>query len=94
MKILMTADTVGGVWTYSLELIQALAEHGVEVELATMGALPTPEQRTQLDDIKNVRLHSSEFKLEWMEDPWEDVECAGKWLLRLEEKLQPDIVHL
>lgn len=94
MKILMTADTVGGIWTYSLELIQALAEHGVEVELATMGALPTPEQRTQLDDIKNVRLHSSEFKLEWMEDPWEDVECAGKWLLRLEEKLQPDIVHL
>ena len=37
MKILMTADTVGGVWTYALELAGALAPHGVEVALATMG---------------------------------------------------------
>ena len=38
MKVLMTADTVGGVWTYALELAGALAPHGVTVALATMGA--------------------------------------------------------
>lgn len=90
----MTADTVGGVWTYSIELIRGLAEYGVEVALATMGALPTPEQRAEIEEIDNVDLYPSEFKLEWMDDPWEDVERAGKWLLRLENRLRPDIVHL
>jgi hypothetical protein len=37
-KVLMTADTVGGVWTYALELAAGLGEHGVEVAIATMGA--------------------------------------------------------
>lgn len=90
----MTADTVGGVWTYSIELIRALGEHGVEVALATMGALPTAEQREQAEQIPNVRLYSSSYKLEWMEDPWEDVRRAGEWLLRIEERFKPDLVHL
>ena len=37
-KVLMTADTVGGVWTYAVELARGLADRGVEVALATMGA--------------------------------------------------------
>jgi hypothetical protein len=40
MKVLMTADAVGGVWTYALELSGALARHDIEVVLATMGPLP------------------------------------------------------
>ena len=36
--VLMTADTVGGVWTYAVELVRALAPHRVTVALATMGA--------------------------------------------------------
>ena len=34
-KVLMTADAVGGVWTYALDLVRALPE--VEFALATMG---------------------------------------------------------
>ena len=45
MKLLMTADAVGGVWSYSLELARALAPHGVEIVLATMGPPPTGAQR-------------------------------------------------
>ena len=37
-RVLMTADTIGGVWTYALELTRALQPHGIEVLLATMGA--------------------------------------------------------
>ena len=40
-RILMTADTIGGVWSYALELAQGLARHGVEVALATMGRVPS-----------------------------------------------------
>lgn len=90
----MTADTVGGVWTYAVELAGALAADGVEVVLATMGDAPSADQREHAAALPNVRLEASTFRLEWMEDPWEDVEAAGDWLLELERRERPDVVHL
>jgi glycogen synthase len=82
MRILMTADAIGGVWTYAQDLAAAL---DADVQLATMGPPPA-------DPAGNV--HVSTFALEWEDDPWEDVDRAGAWLLELEEELQPDLVHL
>ncbi|MBW4561504.1 MAG: glycosyltransferase family 4 protein [Mojavia pulchra JT2-VF2] len=93
-RILMTADTIGGVWTYALELTKALGEYGVEVAIATMGAPLTSEQRHEVKQITNLTLFESNFKLEWMPNPWQDVQQAGEWLLQLEAQLHPDIVHL
>jgi glycogen(starch) synthase len=93
-RILMTADTVGGVWNYALELTRALSHDGVEVCLATMGPRPTSEQRAEAEQLENLRLFESGYKLEWMQDPWDDIDAAGKWLRGLEDRLQPDIVHL
>src|SRR5215212_6059714 len=93
-RILMTADTVGGVWTYALELAQALAPHGIEVTLATMGPRANARQKDTAAQIANLTLVESEFKLEWMDDPWHDVTGAGQWLLELEKFVEPDIVHL
>ncbi len=94
MKVLMTADTVGGVWTYALGLANALAPDSVQVFLATMGGPITPAQREEAQRIPGLELHESSYKLEWMEEPWEDVKRAGEWLLELEAKIKPDIVHL
>ncbi len=93
-RILMTTDTIGGVWTYALELAEALEPYGIEIALATMGDLPDRAQRRQAGAVSNVLLHESRFKLEWMENPWREVETAGKWLLLLERRLRPDLVHL
>ncbi|WP_458618457.1 glycosyltransferase family 4 protein [Gilvimarinus sp. F26214L] len=90
----MTTDTVGGVWTYSMELCGALRERGVSIELASMGRRLSPEQREEVAALPNVRLHESDFRLCWMHDPWDDVEAAGKWLLDLEAELKPDLVQL
>jgi glycosyltransferase involved in cell wall biosynthesis len=90
----MTADTVGGVWGYSLELARALAPHGVELVIATMGERATDDQRAEAAGLDNVRLVESGFRLEWMEDPWDDVDRAGDWLLALERETAPDVVHL
>ncbi len=92
MKILMTADAVGGVWAYSLEL--ALAARDVEIVLATMGPRPTAAQRVEAREARNIRLIESDYALEWMPDPWEDVARAGEWLLELESREQPSIIHL
>lgn len=94
MKVLMTADTVGGVWTYALELAGALAPDGVEISLATMGAPLTSSQRDELRAHPNVVLHESGYRLEWMEEPWDDLERAGEWLLEIAERERPDLVHL
>jgi glycosyltransferase involved in cell wall biosynthesis len=93
-RVLLTADTVGGVWTYAVELARELDGRGVEVALATMGAPVSAHQRCELADCTRVTLHESSYKLEWMQHPWADVAAAGAWLLRLERDFQPDLVHL
>lgn len=93
MKILMTTDTVGGVWSYSLELCRAMREYEVEIHLVAMGAWPSKEQRNQISAFENVTLYKSDFKLEWMEEPWEDVEKSRKWINCIYNTVQPDLVH-
>jgi glycogen synthase len=92
--ILMTADTVGGVWTYALELARALGAHGIEVTLATMGGPITPAQREELQQLDSVSVRESAYRLPWMEQPWDDVKAAGEWLLELSSRVAPDLVHL
>ena len=94
MKILMTTDTVGGVWVYSLELCKILQQHNVEVHMAALGAWPSESQQQQVAALKNVTLYKSDFKLEWMEDPWEDVEKSRKWINSIYHTIYPDVVHL
>jgi glycosyltransferase involved in cell wall biosynthesis len=88
MRILMTADAVGGVWTYSTNLAARLETHGIETYLALMGPSPSERQRRQ------PRLFESNYRLEWMDHPWADVDAAGEWLLGLADALKPDIIHL
>jgi glycosyltransferase involved in cell wall biosynthesis len=93
-RLLMTADTVGGVWTYAVELACALEARGVQVAIATMGAPLAPHQRAALAGCEGVQVFESAYRLEWMQDPWADVDAAGDWLLRLEREFRPDLVHL
>lgn len=93
MRVLMTTDAVGGVWTYATQLARGLRLRGVRVTLATMGPAPTPEQRREAASI-GIDLHVGDFKLEWTQDPWADVERAGAWLLDLSQRMHPDVVHL
>jgi glycogen synthase len=94
MKLLLTADAVGGIWNYAVNLARALQRHDAEVVLATMGEPPSPAQRDELRCCRNVVLREAGFRLEWMADPWDDVARAGEWLLELERSEQPDVVHL
>jgi glycogen(starch) synthase len=94
MRVLMTADPVGGVWTFALELCACLAREGVGVTLATLGAPLTSGQRGAAAGIGGLELEESVFRLEWMAEPWADLERAGRWLLRLERERRPDVIHL
>jgi glycosyltransferase involved in cell wall biosynthesis len=91
MKILLTADAFGGVWTYAAELGEQLAARGNDVVIAALGRAPSAEQRAL---VPSVELHVWEGALEWMHDPWDDVAASGEWLLDLADDLRPDVVHV
>jgi glycosyltransferase involved in cell wall biosynthesis len=90
MKILISTEAVGGVLAYTAELAAALQAAGDEVVVATMG----PRLRRAQREMLPGRVHESGFGLEWMEEPWDEVAAAGRWLLALEEEERPDVVHL
>lgn len=91
----MTADPLGGVWTYALELAAALAAgSGAETALATLGGEPNERQRARAEAVPGLRLLVSDFRVEWMDEPWDDVRRSGRWLRALERSLRPDVVHL
>ncbi len=90
----MTTDTVGGVLTYSIELIRGLHRHGVEVVLATFGPRPSAQQRRRIAGAGAAAVHETDLALEWMPDPWRDLEATQELLLALEAEVRPDIVHL
>jgi glycosyltransferase involved in cell wall biosynthesis len=93
-RILMTADAVGGVWTYTIELARALVAHGLSTTIAVMGPEPSPDDLAVAGDIPGLDIACRDFRLEWMDDPWDDVEAAGRWLLDLEARVHPIIVHV
>lgn len=93
-KLFMTADAAGGVWRYCVDLAASLSEHGAEIMIATMGPRPSESQRRDLCAIPNVSLVESDYSLEWMPNPWDEVDASGKWLLSLQSSFDPDVIHL
>jgi glycogen synthase len=92
-RVLLSTDTVGGVWNYTLELARSLEALGVQPCVAAMGRL-SARSREELSPLEQTRLFCLPCRLEWMQAPWQDVERAGRWLLELARTLRPDIVHL
>jgi glycosyltransferase involved in cell wall biosynthesis len=91
----MTADSLGGVLQYAGELAGGLAQRGTEVFVATMGAPLRQEQRSALEALgPSVHVLEGRFALEWMPEPWDDVDRAGGWLLEIADRVKPDLVHL
>lgn len=94
MNVLMTADAVGGVWTYACELIAGVAAHDVDVHLAVLGPPPSDSQAAEAETAGCAALHCNGAALEWMPDPWEELDAAEEWLVDLAADVVADVVHL
>lgn len=93
-SVLMTASPGRGLFASAVDLGRTLARRGVHVVIAVMGGPISPAQRDEAAGVPNLVLHESAFRLEWTDDPWDDVTHAGEWLLGLEERERPAVVHL
>lgn len=94
MKVLMTTDCVGGVWTYALHLARQLTADGHQIVLAVMGGDLAPDQDAQLAGAGLAGFAARPYRLEWMAQPEDDLGAAGAWLLDLAAEHHPDVVHL
>ncbi len=95
MHILLTTDSVGGVWTYTEELSAGLLRAGHRVTLVSLGQRLDEGQRAWVEQMRSplFQLVETEYRLEWMEDAAEDLARSHEFLRELIDRLQPDVLH-
>jgi glycosyltransferase involved in cell wall biosynthesis len=93
MHVLVTADTVGGVWTYTRELVAGLSRRGHLVTLVSFGEIPAHSQREWLDGLRNVDYRATAFKLEWMQESEDDLRQSSEFLQDVIAETRPDLLH-
>ena len=93
MHVLVTADTVGGVWTYTRELVCGLIARGHRVTLVSFGKTPTNAQTAWMHG-KSLAYYPTEFPLEWMQNSEAGISESEKYLERLITEVKPDLLHL
>ncbi|MBV8334960.1 MAG: glycosyltransferase family 4 protein [Alphaproteobacteria bacterium] len=92
LTVLMTVDTVGGVWNYAERLCAALDE--IRFVWAQMGPPVLAEHRARIARLTNVVLHESDYRLEWMADAAEDLSAGRRWLAELARREVVDLIHI
>jgi glycosyltransferase involved in cell wall biosynthesis len=93
-RLLMTTDTVGGVWTFSATLARALGAEGYHVLLVTIGPEPTPAQRAEISGYPGLSLIETDLQLEWQDPAGTDVSHARAVLGDIANHFSPGLVHV
>lgn len=93
MHLLITADTVGGVWTYVRELVSGLCRRDVRVTLVSLGEMPSEKQTGWMDGLPGLDFRSTAFKLEWMQESASDLAASAEYLQSTIREVKPDLLH-
>lgn len=96
MRVLMTTDTLGGVWTFSRELAAGLLRNRCPVALVSFGRKPSHDQQAWLEQFAQQwgdRFHyeASEIPLEWMPDNAGTYSDAAPVLMKLAREFAPGL---
>ena len=93
-RVLLTADAVGGVWTYTLDFARALSDRGIGTVVAILGPKPSPEQQARLQAINRVRMVITGLPLDWTARSTAEIRGAAAALASLASESRADLVHL
>ena len=94
MHVLVTTDTVSGVWTYTQELVTGLMSRGVQVTLVSFGDIPLPAQTAWMDNLEGLDYRPTAFRLDWMQDGEQDFIDSSRYLAAVTREIRPDLLHL
>ena len=92
-QIVMTADAVGGVWTYALDLATGLGRAGHSVTLVLAGPAPSADQRRQADAMAGLTLIETDAPLDWTAENDKDLARAAQIVADVAAACRADIVH-
>ena len=97
MRILLTTDTIGGVWQFTERLSAALCG-GNEVALVSFGRAPSAAQDAWVRGMRTVQdgffeFDSCQIPLEWMSDNDEIFSAGASFLAGVAERFRPDLLH-
>lgn len=93
LHVLTTADAVGGVWQYALDLASGMRKHGVRTTIAVLGPSPSADQRA-MADAAGAELVATGLPLDWTASHEDEVKEASQSIARLATQIRPDLVHL
>jgi glycogen(starch) synthase len=96
MRILMTTDTIGGVWTFTKDLSSQLLAAGCSVALVSFGrAASAAQQAWAAQQVRRwgdqFRFISSELPLEWMQNNEQVFEEGESLLQDVEREFGADL---
>jgi glycosyltransferase involved in cell wall biosynthesis len=94
MRIMLTADTVGGVWHYTTELAAGFATRGIETLIVAMGPPPSPAQRAEASAVNGCELRSTGLGLDWLAAGPDEVRRAAAELAEIAADWGADTVQL
>lgn len=96
LRVLLTADAVGGVWTWALDLARELLDSRSvgAITLATLGPDPDAAQAAEARAIPGLRLLATGLPLDWLAPDAASVEAAGEALASLAAREGATLVHL
>src|SRR5579863_1009648 len=94
VHVLVTTDTLSGVWTYTQELVSGLIGRGVRVTLVSLGDIPLPQQTSWMDSLPALDYRPTAFCLDWMQEGQRDFIDSCQYLTGLVKELKPDLLHL
>lgn len=94
LRLLVTADAVGGVWQYSLDLALGLSRLGVETVLAVLGPSPGARQMKAAKAVPGIKVIETGMPLDWLSDDPGAVMKAGDAIAELSEAEDVHIVQL
>ena len=93
IRLLMTVDAVGGIWTYATDLAGAFTGLGADVTLAVIGpGLDAAKRQVAADG--GFALVDIGHSPEWLADGPDAVARGGAALASLAGDMQADLVHL
>jgi glycosyltransferase involved in cell wall biosynthesis len=93
-RILMTADAVGGVWTYALDLARGLAAQGVQTVLAVCGPPAEAAKVAAASAVPGLVLRPLAQPLDWLAERPAEVMAAGRAVAEMAAEEAGDLVQL
>ena len=93
-RVFLTADAVGGVWSYALELARGLSERGIAVQLAVLGPGPCKAQLAAAAAIPRLSIAATGLPLDWNARSEREVQRSTNGLKALARDFNADLVHL